>query len=205
MAITEACSQKDRDYKIDRRIIYPNSLSTSFIHSLKCRNYQCGILETYKDLSEDFLSLEKTHITDKFNESGTYNCRLVWTWFGWMYECYEENEMRCPLGKFVSYIECYEIHCAYKRLHCKYVSDDIGIAVLSPSDVHYSAEVTSTSATSNEARCLADHYLIGLKCAGSNCSRISLICRQIQVCMMLSLYNAFDIGQCNINAETGPS
>jgi len=196
VAITKACSQEDRDFKIESKQVYL-STSTSFIHSLKCRNYQCGILETYTDLSEDFLSPESAYRTDWFNESGT--------WFGWIYVYNDENEMRCPLGKFVNYIECYGIHCAFKRLHCKDVSDDIGIAVLSPSDVHYSAEVTSTSATSNEARCLADHYLIGLKCAGSNCSRISLICRQIQVCIMLSLYNAFDIGQCNINAETGPS
>ena len=170
MAIAKACAEEDRklSFSSAQSQFYETSNSTWLISSLKCRTTGCGALEHFKNLNDDaiFTSANEVEITELTS-----------------------GEQTCPDGYFVTYIQCSKLgnyNCGSKTLHCKKVSENVGISLTS--EFELTERMTSTAAVSAESKCKKDYYLVGLRCSSNDdCRYISMLCRKIKVCTMFSL------------------
>ena len=212
VAITRNCDKTDRKNQlmITSSQIAHNRNSRSLVSSLKCKGPQCRSLELFKNLNSDFLSSSSAHTTDWFNENGygkktasrSVNCFDDCNILGFNCDrvCDTENydthirnskfgRTECPAGQFVNSIECFGTNCAFKRLHCKPVSSNVGIHSLSNKHI---GDWVGTGSTTNANDCRDDYYLTGLDCDGDNCSKVRLICKKIQVRNKLCPCNMFD-------------
>jgi len=219
VAITQVCSQTDRktEFMEQRILFYPNSASSSFIQGLICDIWTCNEIRSFaKDYLRPNSESHVAHQTDWFSEGGygmqdkkeSYNCRYVWSFslggFVWTWTCDERviqtyitkydaknSEMRCPYGRFVNSIRCFDSKCEFRQLYCKLIQENIGMAQ-DPNDVEYiTVRILGTQT------CSKNYHLIGLKCRGARCLNIQLICAKVEVSVRLRIFASL-----NINVDT---
>lgn len=158
------------------------------IQQVQCAGGACDDLRFYSP--KDFGTFR-----DSIPLTGTFS---IWT------ETFTEGEMKCPAGHFVAGIQCSQSYCSTKSLLCASPAGDKWLVTGEPYYSHCFTNKasntwrqwfrdfgdwvrgrsrtcvgTSTSNMPDSQSCGADGIVVGMRCYGSHCDRIQLLCATV--------------------------